>query len=121
MTKDQLWELWCNSNIRQKVSAYEAMTGTEGRPQYPLTEDMAICWYGEHPYQDETLTRRLYSVAQAVRPYYLPSTDIMIIAAAGYQIGKADGKREERTKKGHRVTIGTRHDDLNNNDTTREA
>lgn len=116
MTKEQLWLLWCNSNMHQRLSAYEALTGKESRPQFPLTEDMAICWYGEHPFEDDSLVRRLYTVAQAAKPYYIPATDITLIAAAGYQIGKADGKREERArKKGHRVTIGTRHDDLNNN------
>ena len=121
MTKEQLWQLWCDSNIHQRISAYEAMTGKEGRPQFPLTEDMAICWYGRHPYENDSLVRRLYDVAQSVKPYYIPATDITLIAAAGYQIGMADGKRAERArKKGHRVTIGTRHDGLNNN-TTKEA
>lgn len=120
MTKDELWQMFINAKPIQRAVVCEALTGEQGRPQFPLTEDMAICYYGWHPFEDDSLTRRLYSVAQAVRPYYLPTSDITLIAAAGYQLGKADGKREER-KKGHRVTIGSRHDDLNNNAMGRSA
>lgn len=115
MTKEKLWEMFCNARPLQRQAACETLLGCEGRPQYPLTEDVAIVWNSEPPYVDMVLAKRLHTVAMAVKPSYLPDMDLTIIASAGYQLGLVDGKREERArKKGHRVTIGTRHDDLNN-------
>lgn len=115
MTKEQLWQIWCNADSRQKYAAYEVMTGKRGYPQHPLTEDSVICYRGWHPYEDDSLIRRLHRIAVEVKPAYLPDMDLTLIASAGYQLGMADGVRKERArKKGHRVTIGTRRDDLNN-------
>jgi hypothetical protein len=115
MTKEQLWQLWCDSDSRQKFAAYEVLTGKQGRPQFPLTEDSAICYYGWHPYEEDSLIRRLHRVAVETKPAYLPDMDITLIAAAGYQLGKADGKREERARKKASERLEAVHADLNNN------
>jgi hypothetical protein len=121
MTRQEFIDLFLSASENKKMAVLEILLGEEGRPSYPLDKDSAIVMYGDTPLNDDELVKRLYRVAQWAKPAHLPKTDTFLLVCAGYQIGKADGKREERTKKGHRATIGTRHDDLNNNDTTKEA
>ena len=116
MTKEKLWEMFCNAKPLQRQAACETLLGQQSRQQYPLTEDAAICFYGWHPYEDDSLIKRLHRIAVEVKPSYLPDLDLTLIASAGYQLGMADGVRKERARKKANVErLEAVHADLNNN------
>jgi hypothetical protein len=120
MKDKDFWEAFIQASPLQQSLVWEILSGKGNRPQHPMDEDTTIVWNGRSPLENKKTLRRLYRVAETVKPTHRLNSDNVLLMCAGYQLGVKDGKRAERARKKANVErLEPVHADLNTNLTNR--